>query len=121
MIKRHAVSCILILTALLLSTSFVGLKSALADSVIRTNDVGSSQNHSVFDPSNSGIQLTNFFSNTISAIDQPSNKVVNTKGIGDSPVGIASSPRDKELQIVNPSSAFFVMKILKTQDYLSFE
>ena len=106
MIKRHAVSSILILTALLLSTSFIGLTSALADSVIHTNDVGNSQNHSVFDPSNSGIHLTNLLSNTISATDQPSsNKVVNTKGIGDSPVGIiASSPRNKELQIVNPSS-----------------
>jgi DNA-binding beta-propeller fold protein YncE len=50
-------------------------------------------------------QYTNFFSNIISAIDQPSNKVVNTKGIGDSPVGIiASSPRNNDLQIVNPSS-----------------
>lgn len=105
MIKRHTVSSTLILIGLLLSTSFVGLKSALADSVIRTNDVGNSQNHSVFDLSNNGIHLTNFFSNTISATDQPSNKVVNTKGIGDSPVGIvASSPSNNELQIVNPSS-----------------
>jgi DNA-binding beta-propeller fold protein YncE len=105
LIKIHALSCILILTALLLPTSFVGLKSALADSMIRNNDVGNSQNHSAFNLGNSGIHLTNFFSNTISAIEPPSNKVVNTKGIGDSPVGIiASSPRNNELQKVNPSS-----------------
>jgi hypothetical protein len=104
LIKIHALSCILILTALLLlPTSFVGLKSALADSVIRSYDVGNSQNHSVFNPGNSGIHLTNFFSNIISAMDRP--KVVDMACVaGHAPVGIASSPRNNDLQIVNPSS-----------------
>lgn len=90
-------NCIIIIN------SFVGLKSALADSVIRTYDIGNSQNYSVFNPGNSGIHLTNLFSNIISVMDRP--KVVDMACVaGHAPVGIASSPPNNDLRIVNPSS-----------------
>jgi YVTN family beta-propeller protein len=89
----------------LLSSNFVGLKSAWADSMTRTNDIGNSPNHSAFNLGDNGIHLTNFFSNTISTMDRHSNKMFDTTRVaGDTPVGIAISHNNNDIHVANPSS-----------------
>ena len=73
MIKKHAVSCTLILTflvvlALALSSTFLGLERAWADSVIKTITVGFNPNGIAFNPTNNDLYVTNFGSNTVSVI-----------------------------------------------------
>jgi YVTN family beta-propeller protein len=88
----------------LLSSTLMGLKSAWADSVFHAFDSGNGLNHISVNPNNNGIHSTDFFSNAVSAMDHASNKIVNTKGIGDSPVSIAFSPSNKDVRVANPSS-----------------
>jgi YVTN family beta-propeller protein len=84
----------------LLSSTLMGLKSAWADSVFHAFDSGNGLNHISVNPNNNGIHLSDFFSNAVSVMDHASNKIVNTKGIGDSPV----SPSNKDVHVANPSS-----------------
>jgi DNA-binding beta-propeller fold protein YncE len=88
------------------SSTFVELKSAWADSdsVFHTVNVGNGPNHSAFKFSNNDMPLANFFSNTISAMDRPYNKAVDTIGIRGSPVSNAFSTRNNDMHLANPGS-----------------
>ncbi len=80
---------------------FSGLKSAWADSVIKTIDVGRGANSIAFNPANNDIYVTNQGSNTVSIIDSSSNAVVGTVSVGASPRGIAFNPSNNDMYVVN--------------------
>ncbi|MFL6404627.1 MAG: YncE family protein [Nitrososphaeraceae archaeon] len=83
MIKKHVVSCTLILTfvlalALLLSSTFLVLERAWADSVIKTITVNRGPYGAVFDPDNGNIYTANVASNSVTVIDGSTNTVIAT-------------------------------------------
>jgi YVTN family beta-propeller protein len=99
MIKKHAVSCTLILillvvvvaVALLYSTYFPS-ERAWADSVIKNIPAGWSPIGVAFDSDNGYTYVTNVDSNTVSVIDGSTNTVIKNIPAGWSPIGVAFNP-----------------------------
>jgi YVTN family beta-propeller protein len=107
LIKKHAVSYTLILTlsvvVVALSSTFLGLESAWADSVIKTIPVERPAGVA-FNPSNNDMYVANHGGFTVSVIDSSTNEVVDTIPVGAFPLGIAFNPRNNDMYVANRDS-----------------
>lgn len=78
---KYATCCIYgisVVLAIALSGTFVGLESALADSVIATITVGTGPYGAVYNPITGHVYTANIASSTVSVIDTASNSVLTT-------------------------------------------
>jgi YVTN family beta-propeller protein len=66
--------------------------------------VGSKPYDIVHNPSNNHMYVTNYGSNTVSAIDATRNSVVATFPTGDFPIGIAYNPNNRHIYVANTGS-----------------
>ena len=89
LIKKHSVSCTLILhslvvavVALLFSIS-LGLERVWADSIIKNIPMDNIPTGVTFNPSNGYTYVTNVDSNTVSVIDGSTNTVIDTIPVGE--------------------------------------
>ena len=94
MIKKHAVSCtlILILLVTLFYRTYFTLERAWADSVTKNIPVGNTPMGVAFDSDNGYTYVTNVDSNTVSVIDGSTNTVIKNIPVGWSPLGVAFDP-----------------------------
>ncbi|MFL6391724.1 MAG: YncE family protein [Nitrososphaeraceae archaeon] len=110
MIKKHIVSCTLILTFLiivtvaLLSSASLGLESAWADSMVKNIHVGDAPTGVAFDSANGYTYVTNTNSNTVSVIDGSTNTVIKEIHVGSHPRGIAFDSDNGNLYVANEGS-----------------
>jgi YVTN family beta-propeller protein len=92
---------------LALSSTFLGVERAWADSVIKTiSGVGVYPFYIAFNPTNKDMYVTNYGSNTVSVVDSSTNTVIGTisVGIGNNPYGIAFNPTNNDMYVVSRNS-----------------
>jgi YVTN family beta-propeller protein len=107
LIKKHAVSYTLILTlsvvVVAVSSTFLGLESAWADSVIKTIPVERPAGVA-FNPSNNDMYVANFGGSTVSVIDSSTNTVVDTIVVGPGPHSFAFNPSNNDMYVTISTS-----------------
>jgi YVTN family beta-propeller protein len=81
-----------------LSSTFSGLESAWADSVIKTIPVERPAGVA-FNPSNNDMYVANHGGFTVSVIDSSTNEVVDTIPVGAFPLGIAFNPSNNDMYV----------------------
>ncbi|MFL6432176.1 MAG: YncE family protein [Nitrososphaeraceae archaeon] len=110
MIKKHIVSCTLILTFLiivtvaLLSSASLGLESAWADSMVKNIHVGDAPTGVAFDSTNGYTYVTNTNSNAVSAIDGSTNTVIKEIRVGLQPAAVVFDSDSGKIYVANQYS-----------------
>ena len=124
MVEKRPVSYTLILTLvgpLALSSTFLGLQSAWADSVIKTITVGSSPHGVAFNPSNNDMYVANVNSNTVSVIATSSVIQPPTHTTITSAVDGNENPVQNDGSTVSTSITFHVTATAGTNPIAGFE
>ena len=71
--------------------------------VIKTIPVGGSPYVLEYNPSNKSIYVGNYFSYSVSVIDQYTNKVIKTIDVGDAPIDLIFNPRNGYIYVAEYS------------------